>query len=283
MDPEDMAPELLAMASMILLLMFHSHQALCVLQEAAMEEESVEVSFPSMPLENSAQPNMDAITSSALQQWRIWNTLALIDEDLGFWVKPRSTAWFTRFMMHEYGDSRWIQLFRMTKRALLALAQHLAPAIRKKDTRYRAAVPVIVRLACTLFKLSHGATLLICSELFAVGRSTVSIMLRQVVHAINVGLKNEIRWPFGEGIPETEAGFRNLCGLPGVLGAIDGTHFSIGKPQHGPTDYFYFKAGAYSMHCQAVVDSNKRFLDLYVGMLGSANDARVLRRSTLFH
>jgi hypothetical protein len=29
------------------------------------------------------------------------------------------------------------------------------------------------------------------------------------------------------------------------------------------------------------VDSNKRFLDLYLGMPGSTNDARVLSRSTL--
>jgi hypothetical protein len=32
-----------------------------------------------------------------------------------------------------------------------------------------------------------------------------------------------------------------------------------------------------------MVDSNKRFLDLYVGMPGSTNDARVLRRSSLYH
>lgn len=37
------------------------------------------------------------------------------------------------------------------------------------------------------------------------------------------------------------------------------------------------------MNCQAVVDSEKRFLDLYVGMHGSMNDSRMLRRSSLFH
>jgi hypothetical protein len=37
------------------------------------------------------------------------------------------------------------------------------------------------------------------------------------------------------------------------------------------------------LNCQAVVDSNKRFLDLYLGMPSSTNDARVLRRSSLYH
>ena len=36
------------------------------------------------------------------------------------------------------------------------------------------------------------------------------------------------------------------------------------------------------MMCQAVVDSNKRFLDLYIGMLGSINDSHILQRSTLY-
>lgn len=37
------------------------------------------------------------------------------------------------------------------------------------------------------------------------------------------------------------------------------------------------------MQCQAVVDRHKRFLDVSVGMLGSTNDMRVLRRSSLYH
>jgi hypothetical protein len=38
----------------------------------------------------------------------------------------------------------------------------------------------------------------------------------------------------------------------------------------------------YTLNCHVVVDSNKQFLDLYLGMLGSTNDARVLRRSSLY-
>ena len=80
----------------------------------------------------------------------------------------------------------------------------------------------------------------------------------------------------------TQEKFANLCGLPAIVGAIDGTHMSISKPRHGLTDYFYFKSGGYTLNCQAVVDSEKRFLDLYLGMPGSTNDSRVLRRSSLY-
>lgn len=73
-----------------------------------------------------------------------------------------------------------------------------------------------------------------------------------------------------------------MCGLPGVIGAIDGTHISISKPQFGAADYYYFKSGGYTINCQVVVDSEKRFIDLYLGMPGSTNDIRVLRRSSLY-
>lgn len=116
-----------------------------------------------------------------------------------------------------------------------------------------------VRIACALFKLSHGASLLICSELFAVGRSTVCTFLHQVVHAINVGLHRKITWPSGDAMKEVETTFEASNGLLGVLSAIDDTHFSIGKPCSGASDYFYFKSGGYNMNCQVVVDSKKKF------------------------
>jgi hypothetical protein len=76
--------------------------------------------------------------------------------------------------------------------------------------------------------------------------------------------------------------FRDWCGLPGVVGAIDGTHFEIKKPTIGLEDHYYFKSGGFSMQCQAVVDKHKRFIDVFVGMPGNTNDMRVLRRSSLY-
>jgi hypothetical protein len=60
-------------------------------------------------------------------------------------------------------------------------------------------------------------------------------------------------------------------------------HVSIAKPRHVSTDYYYFKSGGYTLNCQAVVGSDKRFLDLYLRMPGSTNDARMLRRSSLYN
>ena len=230
-------------------------------------------------------PSHDAQTllSLCLNHYRFSTLYPMLDEELGFWVRPRSTTWFSRFLLEPYDDHRWLQMFRMSKKSVMALADLLKPHVHRQDTRYRIAIPVLIRVACTLFKLAQGASLLICSEMFAIGKSTVSIILREVVNAITETMRHELTWPTGDRLRECQADFKNLCGLPAVVGAIDGTHISISKPQHGPADYYYFKSGGYTLNCQAVVDSNKRFIDLFLGMPGSTNDARMLRRSSLHH
>ena len=239
-----------SIVSLLLLLLLKTHRELSLLAEEPEEDLTAEED-DILPIQclDSSSVDMDIATHVVLQHWRLWAGLSALDEDLGFWVKPRSTTWFTKFLLEEYDDDRWINLFRMTKRSVFHLANILAPSISKKNTRYRLAVPVLVRVACTLFKLSHGASLLLCSEVFAVGRSTMSMILRDVVWAINVVLRKEISWPRADEVMEVAGDFENLCGLPGILGAIDGTHFAISKPKLGPSDYYYFKSGGYTMHC----------------------------------
>jgi hypothetical protein len=63
-----------------------------------------------------------------------------------------------------------------------------------------------------------------------------------------------------------------------VQGAIDGTHVFIAKPLTPfAKDYYYHKIGGHNFVAQANVDSKKKFIDLFVGLLGSVNDSRVLR------
>ena len=118
--------------------------------------------------------------------------------------------------------------------------------------------------------------------MFAVGKSTVLVILRDTMRAINNVLRHEISWLMDHRILETQNHFKILCGLPGIIEAIDGTHIHISKPQVCLGDYFYLKLVGYILKYQAVVDSRKRFLDLYLGMPGSRNDAWVLHRSSFY-
>ena len=50
-------------------------------------------------------------------------------------------------------------MFRMTKPAVLSLSKVLRPHVSQENTKYRLAIPVLIRVACALFKLAHGANL----------------------------------------------------------------------------------------------------------------------------
>ena len=70
--------------------------------------------------------------------------------------------------------------------------------------------------------------------------------------------------------------------IPQVVGAVNGTHIEILKPENDlPTDYFCRKH-KYIINTQAVVGGNLMFLDVSTGYPGSIHDARVLRSSHLF-
>ncbi len=57
----------------------------------------------------------------------------------------------------------------------------------------------------------------------------------------------------GDRIQFVMIGFKSLCIMPNVMGAIDGTHICITKPIGFPEDYYYHKIEGYSMVAQVVV------------------------------
>ena len=133
-----------------------------------------------------------------------------------------------------------------------------------------------IKITSTLYKLAQGYNLLSCSKHFAIGISTMSRIIRQVVRAINIVYRDQIKWPRGPNMENVMRDFKAWCCLPNIHGAIDGTHMSIARPLGTfTTDYYYFKIGGHSMVAQAIVDCNKKLTDLVVGMLGSVNDSRI--------
>ena len=223
------------------------------------------------------------VSTAALYDYRLSLSFLHVSDELRWWVKPRSMTWFSGFLMTVYDREQWVQHFIMSKETVFEICNKVRPLIEKKNTRYRAAIPVEIRVTCAIYKPAHGANILTCSELFAIGRSTVGRAIREVVNAINIVFRDLISWPQGEQMQAVMAGFREWCHLPGVQGAIDCTHIHIRKPRSQyAEDYYYHKTGGHSIVAQAVVDSKKRFTDLFIGMPGRTNDMRTLRRSGLY-
>jgi hypothetical protein len=169
--------EILSFSSTLLLLFLSAHNVLAPSLEFKSDEDPVFFPEAFLPSSEDCISDADQIAVAALHNFRLCNLFSLLDEDLGFWVKPRSTTWFSQFLLNQYGEDRWIQMFRMTKPVVFALSDLLKPHVQKQDTKYRLAIPVLVRVAVTLFKLTHGASLFACSEMFAIGKSTCSAIM----------------------------------------------------------------------------------------------------------
>ena len=75
--------------------------------------------------------------------------------------------------------------------------------------------------------------------------------------------------------------FAEYSDFPQVVGAIDGTHIEIKRPDEHFDDYMNHK-GYYSVLLQGIADADYKFLDVTVGYAGSMHDARMLLVSSFF-
>lgn len=212
------------------------------------------------------------MSTPVLYNYCLASGLLCFDDGLRYWVKPHSTVWFSDFLMAMYNDNRWIENFRMDKCSVVEITFWLRDSIAKNDTNYCIAVLVEVRVCACLYKLVHGATLLTCSENFTIGRSTIDLVLREVVSAIIALYRDVIQWLIGDRMQQVMLDFKAWCGLPSVHGAIDCTYIQISKSKEFPEDYYYYKTGEYTIVAQVVIDSKKNFTQLFVGLPGSIND-----------
>ena len=133
--------ELMSISSTILLLLISTNRYVDT-PDVVEDDHDEEGYFDPLYLESTCNvPKLDFVTSPTLHSMRMSTAFAALDDELQFWVKSRSTTWFTRFLVEEYGDEGWVRLFRMTKKAVFALADLLRSQIQRQDTKYRLAAP----------------------------------------------------------------------------------------------------------------------------------------------
>ncbi|KAM7177895.1 uncharacterized protein RBU57_001288 [Macrochelys suwanniensis] len=195
-----------------------------------------------------------------------------------FWARETSTEWWDHIVMQVWDDEQWLQNFRMRKATFMGLCDELAPTLRCKDMRLRAALMVEKRVAIAIWKLATPDSYRSVANRFGVGKSTAGIVLIQVCRAINRILLRRTM-TLGN-VHDIVAGFAQM-GFPNCGGAIDGTHIPILAPAHLASEYINRK-GYFSMVLQALVDHRGRFIDINAGWPGKVNDADIFQNTGLF-
>ncbi|XP_071057067.1 uncharacterized protein [Onthophagus taurus] len=137
------------------------------------------------------------------------------------------------------------------------------------------------KMLLTIWLLAKPESFLAVGERFGVSKSAAHFVFLEIISLI-LHLKDQyIRWPNRQEIAAIETRFKSRSGIPGIVGAIDGTHIIIKQPINNPIDY-YNRKEQHSVILQAVCDDKCVLTDIFVGMPGRMHDARVFRNSPLF-
>lgn len=132
-----------------------------------------------------------------------------------------------------------------------------------------------------LWYMANTNTFREIANLFGISRSTAwSIVKRVTLWLISIG-HEYVKWPSREEIAQNMATMEAKTKMPGILGCIDGSHIRIKAPVSNKEDYFNRKH-SYSILLQGVVNTKKKFINVFCGEPGSLHDSRLLRRSDLY-
>ena len=149
-------------------------------------------------------------------------------------------------------------------------------------TPFRLPVSVEQSVAVTVWKLATNVEYRTLAALFGLGRSTVCTIVVQTCRVIATHLLPQyVQIPQGEKLKEIVEGFETFWGFPQAVGAIDGSHIFIIRPDESASDY-YNRKEYYSIIIQAMVDHRGWFMDVNIGWPGKVHDARVFVNSSLY-
>jgi hypothetical protein len=138
----------------------------------------------------------------------------------------------------------WVRIFHRFR------SLTLEPYIAKQDTRWRRAIPSRIRVIAYLLHITQGMTYRQLSHLLGIGVMTVCKCVHQCTYAICRHMfLTYIRLPTPTEARANMEKWRQSSNIPGIFGAIDGTHINIKQPCTDGRDYFNRK-GFYSINVQ---------------------------------
>ena len=200
-----------------------------------------------------------------------------------WYVKPRSTCWFQEYIFDIYTPDMFYDILRMRRRTFDRLVHDLRPYIQGQHTHWREPIGVEKKVVVTLFKLMHGVSIPLVADKAALGKSTVSDILRQVCTAISINFGHLIAWPVGRRLTRIVAAFQAKQGLPNCMGAIDSSHVYIASPSNTIVAADHRNRNkSFSILLQGVVDSKCYFTSINTGPPGSLHDSAHFKSTELY-
>ncbi len=97
----------------------------------------------------------------------------------------------------------------------------------EKNIKLHSIMHMSIFVTCTMYKFVHALEYLYCLEFFIIKNSTIHLVLHGLMCVMNFVMKNQVKWPKGNYLIEIMYGFKKLCGLSSIHGAIDVPHIHV--------------------------------------------------------
>ena len=111
-------------------------------------------------------------------------------------------------------------------------------------------------------------------DIHGISPRAASNCIHDVANAICSKMNEFIAWPTEEEIAVIKRDFYDLSGLPGILGAIDGTHVPICSPSPPHVEAaFVNRKQFHSINCQILCTSKLKIFSIDALWPGSCHDS----------
>ncbi|CAH1987015.1 unnamed protein product [Acanthoscelides obtectus] len=204
------------------------------------------------------------------------------------WVHPLlesrylEGAFFVLFQQLKEDETKFLNYFRMSVSSFDELLQRVQTQLQRQDTNMRNCIQPEQMLAVTLKYLASGCSFKDLYYSYRLGISTISKIVRVVCDILWSCLVEEcIPKLTKERFESVAAGFEKRANFFHCIGAVDGKHIRIVKPEFSGSLYYNYKS-YFSVVLVAVADSNYRFIYVDVGAYGSECDSSIFKESSLW-
>lgn len=188
-------------------------------------------------------------------------------------------------LMHELeleGEGDFRNLLRVEPAMFREILERIRPRITGATTNWRKPLDPGLKLALTMRHLATGEDYHSLRFQWRCAHNTISKVVREVCRAIVAEFSGEVvtcpQTP--DGWKEVAAKFGDRWNFPHALGALDGKHIAIRKPQSSGSYYYNYKH-FFSIILMALVDADYKFMWVDIGANGACSDSQVFNISEL--
>ena len=132
--------------------------------------------------------------------------------------------------LEDYNDIEFLRRFRFSKEGVCLIFENVQAFRDLRCVDQQQHIPPILQLTTALRYYATGSTQLAVSDFGSIHQSTVSRIIKRISRAIARQKQDFISFPLIHEFRQVQYGFYNIAQFPGVIGAIDCTHFPIKSP-----------------------------------------------------